>query len=227
MLVSSKIKTKYWRLKMLIELLFLVLFVFSHFLFSFVKKRLDKKSELLNPGRTIKARDKHLQKATVLLVRFYYVVACLYILLTVSGFIWKINLGFLWIGLPHWIRILGFLVAMASTAYLFEIYKHLGGNWASTGELANNHRLITSGPYQWIRHPIYTTAQAWDLGLVLISNFWLLVPLLIVSQVILCKRTRLEEKILTEKYNGEYSEYKKQTGMFFPKIIKKHRSFIF
>jgi protein-S-isoprenylcysteine O-methyltransferase Ste14 len=33
---------------------------------------------------------------------------------------------------------------------------HLGGNWSGNVTVKEGHTLITSGPYRWVRHPIYS-----------------------------------------------------------------------
>jgi len=80
--------------------------------------------------------------------------------------------------------------------------------------------VINTGVFNIVRHPIYTGAILFYLGAILTTlslasaAFWILI---IVFYLVLC---RYEEHILTEEFGNDYMEYKKKTGMLFP----KHRS---
>ena len=72
-------------------------------------------------------------------------------------------------------------------------------------------KIIKTGIYKKIRHPVYTAGIISVLGLCLIyQNFWFYIALiaLIIMQII---RARLEEKTLTAKFGQSYIEYKNST----------------
>ncbi len=81
--------------------------------------------------------------------------------------------------------------------------------------------VITTGVFRIVRHPIYTGAILFYLGSTLITlsiasaAFWLLIT---GFYIFIC---RYEERILTETFGNDYLEYKKKTGMLFPKL-KSH-----
>ena len=71
--------------------------------------------------------------------------------------------------------------------------------------------IVKHGIYKKIRHPIYVFSTIAAFGVCVMYNIWwmyVLIGLLIIVQFI---RTRLEEKVLLNKFNNEYSEYKKAT----------------
>ena len=78
--------------------------------------------------------------------------------------------------------------------------------------------VITAGVFRIVRHPIYTGAILFYVGSILITLsiasavFWLLI---IGFYIFIC---RYEERILTETFGNDYLEYKKKTGMLFPKL---------
>jgi len=78
--------------------------------------------------------------------------------------------------------------------------------------------LITTGIFRIVRHPIYTGAILFYLTAILstlslaAALFWIL----IIGFYIYI--SRYEERILTEAFGNDYLEYKKRTGMLFPKI---------
>jgi len=81
----------------------------------------------------------------------------------------------------------------------------------------HDHRLITSGPYRFIRHPIYAGATTLFLGFALSFSALLSSVLLLNFCVFLFeKRIREEEKLLVETFGEEYLEYMSHTKKIIP-----------
>ena len=60
--------------------------------------------------------------------------------------------------LPAWLRWLGLAVGVLGIAALAWVHHELGRNFAATLHMrAEGHTLITSGPYRWVRNPMYTS----------------------------------------------------------------------
>ncbi len=78
--------------------------------------------------------------------------------------------------------------------------------------------LIQTGVFRLVRHPVYTGAILFYLGAILITMslasaaFWVLI---IVFYYFISK---YEERLLTEAFGDDYLNYKKKTGMLFPKL---------
>jgi protein-S-isoprenylcysteine O-methyltransferase Ste14 len=86
-------------------------------------------------------------------------------------------------------------------------------------EIAENHQLITVGPYKYVRHPMYTQFLLWAIfqGLLLANSFVLVFG--IVSWVLFyCVRMPAEEKMMLNKFGKEYDLYALKPGRLFPKI---------
>jgi protein-S-isoprenylcysteine O-methyltransferase Ste14 len=85
--------------------------------------------------------------------------------------------------------------------------------------IADDHRIVKSGIYKYIRHPAYLGAIISFVGFGLSLNNW--ISLLIVSTLVLCvmiHRINIEEQALLDKFGNEYNEYKKNTDRLFPFI---------
>ena len=82
------------------------------------------------------------------------------------------------------------------------------------------NRLVTTGIYSIVRHPIYAAFLYAITGIILISNNMLLYVLPVVYWLIL-KETmkRTEEKWLVEAYGDDYLNYSRKVNGFIPKVI--------
>ena len=109
-----------------------------------------------------------------------------------------------------------FAVAGVSLAIWARIY--LGRNWSGYVTYKKNHELVTSGPYKYIRHPIYSGVM-----LMLIGT-WLSFPtdwfsgLFIIYIIIFLWRTKREEKIMIRLFGKRYKDYMKRTKRLIPWI---------
>ncbi len=78
--------------------------------------------------------------------------------------------------------------------------------------------LFTTGPFTFVRHPMYSAIYIMltGMGIFFFSYLWFLIMLSFIP--IWYVNCRLEEKQMTEIHGKKYLEYKKKTGMFFPKF---------
>jgi protein-S-isoprenylcysteine O-methyltransferase Ste14 len=123
------------------------------------------------------------------------------------------------LSLPLWLRWSGIGIALAGFALLQWAQNTLGKNWSDTPRMIKEQKLVTTGPYRWIRHPIYT-AFILILGATLfISANWLIGFAWIGMTILeILSRIRFEESLMLEYFGSEYGEYKKTTGAFTPKL---------
>ena len=91
-------------------------------------------------------------------------------------------------------------------------------NITDTVVTRREHKLVTNGPYRWIRHPLYTFGSLFFLCLSLVSANWLILLLVIPTFTILVQRTSIEEQALQERFGKEYLRYSARTGRFFPRL---------
>jgi protein-S-isoprenylcysteine O-methyltransferase Ste14 len=93
-----------------------------------------------------------------------------------------------------------------------------GGMKAVFGTAREQPGVISTGVFRYVRHPIYTGAILFYLGATLMTMSLASLALwgLIIGFYI--RISRYEEQILTEAFGNDYLEYKKKTGMLFPKL---------
>lgn len=111
---------------------------------------------------------------------------------------------------------IGAILGLCGIAFLIWVHACLGKEWSVNLQLNNDHRLIKSGPYSRIRHPMYTALFSVYLGLGLISSNYIIIILMIMAVISLAIRIPKEEKMLIEKFGDEYTTYMQNTGRLFP-----------
>lgn len=123
-----------------------------------------------------------------------------------------------WAGvhLPEWLRWLGIALVAGGLALGLAALWHLGRSTTPTAVARTDAELVVSGPYRWIRHPLYTSMWLSVPGVALVSAN--LLPLLsgAATVAVLTFRTRREERELVERFGDRYRRYMSRTGRFLP-----------
>jgi protein-S-isoprenylcysteine O-methyltransferase Ste14 len=113
--------------------------------------------------------------------------------------------------------LLGAVLVAAGLAFAVWARRHLGRNWSSHVVLKQDHALVRSGPYQRVRHPIYTGILLALLGTAItIGELRAAVgfALFVVSFVL---KSRTEERWMREVF-PEYEQYRQGTAALIPKV---------
>jgi protein-S-isoprenylcysteine O-methyltransferase Ste14 len=98
---------------------------------------------------------------------------------------------------------------------------NLKDNWANHIKIYNGHKLVTIGVYRLVRHPLYSSIMLMLFGGTLAYRNWISFALTIFIFIpFMYYRAKQEEKLLSMEFE-DYTNYKKQVGMFFPKINYK------
>ena len=93
----------------------------------------------------------------------------------------------------------------------------LGRNWGMPMTLHEDPELVTSGPYSYVRHPIYTGLTAMWLGTLLVYPVTALPGIAIITYSIYS--AVCEERDMEQRFPEEYPEYKKRSKMLLPFLI--------
>jgi len=113
---------------------------------------------------------------------------------------------------------IGALLCGAGIALAIWARYHLGKNWGMPMTRREEPELVTSGPYAYIRHPIYTGVIVAIIGSGFASGAgWLMVCVLYAGYFIVS--AFVEEKTLSAEFPQQYKEYKKHTKMLIPFVF--------
>lgn len=143
------------------------------------------------------------------------------LLLWFSPIVYLINPAWMaWskIGLPDAVRWLGVVTGFLCTLGIYWLFSSIGAGITPTSATRREHRLVTSGPYRWVRHPLYTVGTSMFVAFGMMADNWFIALLGILSFIAMAARTPKEEANLLEKFGDEYRDYMKRTGRFFPKL---------
>ncbi|MEE8232131.1 MAG: isoprenylcysteine carboxylmethyltransferase family protein, partial [Thermoplasmata archaeon] len=112
-------------------------------------------------------------------------------------------------------------VILAGFSLAFLAFRSLGTNYSGTVVIKDSHTLVTSGPYRWIRHPIYTSYFALTLSLFLLTANWFIGLALLALSILLASRVEGEEALLLERFGDAYRAYMYRTGRFLPRLLRR------
>lgn len=144
------------------------------------------------------------------------------LLLLLNVLVYLINPGWMqwasWAS-PGWLRWTGAGLSALMVPSLYWMFISLGNNITPTTSTRPEHTLVTTGPYRWIRHPLYSFAALFWLGISLLTANWFLSLMITPLLAVLVKRTTTEEEKLLERFGDSYRDYRSRTGRFFPRIF--------
>lgn len=180
---------KYWQAWLLICILFVPMFIAGLIM-------MQKSPELLR--KRLNAREEEgEQKEVVLFSGLMFLAA-----FVLAGFNWRFG----WISLPKavsYIAAVVFLLAYALYAQVLRENEYL----SRTIEVQENQRVIDTGLYGFVRHPMYMSTVFLFLSMPLVLGSLISFVIMLAYIPIIAKRIRNEEKVLEEGLKG-YREYK-------------------
>lgn len=133
----------------------------------------------------------------------------------------------IWIHARHPQRIsdasalLAIVLTLISLPILLWAVVVLGSQWSVAGRINADHQLITTGPYRYLRHPIYTALFGFLLAAGLVFTT---LPLLLLAVVIYAVGTALrirgEESLLREQFGARFEAYAARTPAVVPLVVR-------
>jgi len=125
------------------------------------------------------------------------------------------------IPMPVWLRWAGLIVTCSGIGLFAWAHQALGLNWTAVLALSEKHALVTSGPYRYVRHPMYTAFFVIGFGFLFLSAN-LLVGVIYLGPLLLMYLSRFsaEEQMMIERFGERYRQYMKETGRILPRFKK-------
>ena len=104
-----------------------------------------------------------------------------------------------------------------SVVLVWMAARHLDKQWRFEAALSEDHKLITTGPYRWLRNPIYASMLGMLLATGFAKTWW---PPLVAGVIFFVIgteiRVRAEERLLAARFGEEFAQYKTTTPAYFP-----------
>ena len=115
---------------------------------------------------------------------------------------------------------LGTAVSATSLWLFYRTHKDLGRNWSVTLEVRVEHRLVTTGVYSRVRHPMYSAFWLLAFAQFLLLPNWIAGPAGLVGfgTLFFCRIGR-EERLMVETFGEQYVQYAARTCRIIPGIF--------
>lgn len=112
----------------------------------------------------------------------------------------------------------GFIMFLSGLALAIWARIYLGKNWGMPMTQKEDPELVRSGPYSYIRHPIYTGILLAIIGSVVAGGLFWLVFLIITAPYFIYSAV-IEERLMMEQFPKVYPSYKGKTKMLIPFVF--------
>lgn len=197
------------------ELIFRIIFGILYILAALIRVFFSRKAQLYREKDLRKRLKKAVEQEGEL---GFALLIFLFIFFTSSTFLYVVYPERFAIPLPLWLRWSAMCFGIATLPLLLWIHYTIGKYWSTSLELIEQHRLVTEGPYRWVRHPMYTQAIVFFVALSFVSaNLFLMLSSIIVV-IVIFNRMSKEESMMIERFGDQYLDYMKRTGRLLPRI---------
>jgi protein-S-isoprenylcysteine O-methyltransferase Ste14 len=131
-------------------------------------------------------------------------------------------------GLPEWANYPASMWAITAGGLVYCLalwvfrrsHKELGRNWSITLEIREQHKLVSTGLYSVIRHPMYTAFLLMGAGQALLLANWVAgLAGLFGFAILFILRVNKEERMMTETFGLEYRAYVERTKRLIPYLF--------
>jgi len=194
---------------------FVVLWIMLGIIRGYYGRKTKTHDSLVGVAEKLKTAEKEMGRGVMILTGIVTIVGGAGLILYLLSPPWWV-----WTRLPlgEPIKWLGIVVAIPPLFYLVWVHRHLDTQWSIALELQDDHKLITSGPYTRVRHPMYLGIFVYTMGLILIALDLLVSVFFAFSIWVNYRRIPSEEEMMIEQFGDEYHDYMKRTGRLFPRL---------
>lgn len=116
------------------------------------------------------------------------------------------------------LRIVGAVLLWAGVGLALWARWHLGQYWSGRITIKEGHKLIRTGPYARLRHPIYSGLVLAAAGTAIEVDRWHGISVVCIVLFGFWIKARREEALLAEHFGAEFEEHRRATGFLLPKL---------
>ena len=116
------------------------------------------------------------------------------------------------------LQVVGAILFLAGLGFAVWARIYLGRNWGMPMTQKDEPELVTSGPYRYVRHPIYSGILLAMLGTALVTSLYWLLAFAVLGSYFIYSAT-VEEKLLASSFPATYPSYKTKTKMLIPFVL--------
>jgi len=112
-------------------------------------------------------------------------------------------------------------LALHAVSVLLAVWarRHLGRNWSGAITAKEQHQLVRTGPYRWLRHPIYTAMLGMLAGTAVVSGEMHALIAMAILIIAYWRKIRLEERQLLKIFGTEYETYRRESWAVIPGLL--------
>lgn len=110
---------------------------------------------------------------------------------------------------------------MLALGLLFSVWArvHLGRNWSATVTVKQDHELVQTGPYRFVRHPIYTGILLALVGTAVARGDVQGLVAVLIACAAFWRKLRLEERWMQETFGDAYARYRARVAALIPYLL--------
>jgi protein-S-isoprenylcysteine O-methyltransferase Ste14 len=117
------------------------------------------------------------------------------------------------------VAVAGILITLCGAGFAIWARIHLGKNWSGQPAIRVNQKIVRTGPYSIVRHPIYTGLLIGVAGAAIATGSITALSVLAIIFVVFILKSRMEEKFLREEFGEEYEQYRREVKGLIPFVI--------
>ncbi|HEV8446111.1 MAG TPA: isoprenylcysteine carboxylmethyltransferase family protein [Gemmatimonadaceae bacterium] len=121
--------------------------------------------------------------------------------------------------LATWPYVVGVALVVVGLAFATWARVYLGRNWSASVTLKRDHELVRSGPYRWVRNPIYTGILVALAGSALARGQWSGVLAVVIAFGSFWYKARLEERVMHAAFGESYDAYRREVKSLIPFVL--------
>jgi protein-S-isoprenylcysteine O-methyltransferase Ste14 len=115
-------------------------------------------------------------------------------------------------------EILGVVLLWSGVGLAIWARYHLAEYWSARVTIKEGHQLIRTGPYTYLRHPIYSGLVLATIGSAVVIDAWRCVLGTCLVLVGYCFKAKKEEAMLSLQFGEAFCEHQKHTGFLMPRF---------